>query len=176
MVATLNSDCTNLTLTSEFLTPVAGKTYVSLVLKSRLNCSLTETSVTVSSLIGSISNKQIVIPATTYYTDFTKPKYCDGIYYFELQITYDLTVNGVTTRYLIKDGACKLVDCDLKCKVNEYYTKCKDRTAYYQYYALLQGNDCDSCYCTEMCSLYSELKTLLNDNNISTTSSGCGCT
>lgn len=176
MIATLNSDCSSLTLYSEALVPASGKVFVSLVLKSRLNCSLTETSVTVTSLIGSISDNQIVIPATTYYNDLTKTKYCDGIYFFELNITYTLTVTGVTTSYLVKDGACKLIDCDLKCKVNEYYTKCKDRTAYYQYYALLQGNDCDSCYCTEMCSLYSELKTLLNDNNISTTSSGCGCT
>lgn len=172
MIATLNSDCSILTLTSEALVAALGKSFNSLVLKSRLNCSLTETSVTVSSLIGSISNKQISIPATLFYNDSTKTTYCDGVYYFELQTTYTLSSGN---QYRVEDGACQLVGCDLKCKVLDYYIKTKDRKAYYQYYALLQGNDCDSCYCTEMCSLYTELKNLLNDSNISTETSGCGC-
>jgi hypothetical protein len=174
MIATLNSDCSSLTLYSEALVAASGKTFVSLTLKSRLNCSLTETSVTVTSLIGSITNKTITIPSTTFYNDATKTTYCDGVYYFELEIVYDISSGGVT-RYQVDDGACKLIDCALKCAVLEYYLECKDRKAYYQYYALQQGNDCDSCYCTEMCSLYTELKNLLNDSNISVNSSGCGC-
>lgn len=171
MIATLNSDCSILTLESEALVTAVGKTFTSLTLKSRLNCSSTETSVVVSSLIGSISSKKINIPSTMFYNDSSKTKYCDGIYYFELVIGY----TTVTNTYVVNDSACKLVDCDLKCSVLDYYTKTKDKKAYYQYYALLQGNDCDSCYCTEMCSLYTELKNLLNDNSISTDSSGCGC-
>lgn len=174
MIATLNSDCSILTLYSEALVTAVGKTFVSLTLKSRLNCSLTESSVTVTSLIGSIANKQISIPATTFYNDLTKTTYCDGIYYFELEIVYNLA--STLTQYQVDDGACKLIDCTLKCKILEYYLASKDRKAYYQYYALQQGNDCDSCYCTEMCSLYTELKLLLNDSNISVDSDGCGCT
>ena len=98
------------------------------------------------------------------------------MYYFELEITYNLTVGETITRYRVNDGACQLIDCQLKCKVLEYFIATKDKKAYYQYYALQQGNDCDSCYCTEMCSLYTELKNLLNDNSISLTSDGCGCT
>ena len=176
MIATLNSDCSTITLYSEALVAASGKTFVSLVLKSRLNCSLTETSVTLTSLIGSISNKTITIPATTFYNDLTKTTFCDGVYYFELEITYNLTVGETITRYRVNDGACQLIDCQLKCKVLEYFIATKDKKAYYQYYALQQGNDCDSCYCTEMCSLYTELKNLLNDNSISLTSDGCGCT
>lgn len=175
MIATLNSDCSILTLTSEALATSGVKSFVSLVLKTRQNCSLTETSVTVTSLIGSISNKQISIPATLFYNDSTKTKYCDGIYYFELNITYDITSTFPAVRYLVKDSACQLIDCTLKCDVLKYYTDTKDRKVYYQYFALKQGNDCDSCYCTEMCSIYTELKNLLNDNNISNTDSGCGC-
>ena len=175
MIATLNSDCSTLTLYSEALVTAVGKSFSTLVLKSRLNCSLTETSVTLTSLIGSISNKTISIPATTFYNDSSKTKFCDGVYYFELEVVYNLDVLGTITAYQVDDGACKLIDCDLKCKVLEYYTATKDKTAYYEYYALQQGNDCDSCYCTEMCSLYTELKNLLNDNSISTSSSGCGC-
>jgi hypothetical protein len=171
MIATLNSDCTTLTLYSEALVTASGKTFNSLVLKSRLNCSLTETSVDVSSLIGSITSKTISIPATTFYNDATKTTYCDGVYYFELGINYTTSL-GI---YLVSDSACKLVDCVLKCKVLEYYTTTKDRKAWYQYYALQQGGDCDSCYCTEMCSLYTELKNLLNDSSISIDTSGCGC-
>lgn len=171
MIATINSDCSTLTLTSEALVTALGKSFISLVLKSRLNCSLTETSVNISSRIGLISNKQITIPATVFYNDATKTTYCDGVYYFELEIQY-ATVSG---SYQVNDGACQLIGCQLKCNVLDYYVKTKDRKAYYQYYALLQGNDCDSCYCTEMCSLYTELKNLLNDSNINTDSSGCGC-
>lgn len=171
MIATLNSDCSILTLTSEALVAALGKSFNSLVLKSRLNCSLTETSVTVSSLIGSITNKSISIPATLFYNDPTKTTYCDGVYYFELQILY----TTVTGTFQADDGACQLIGCNLKCKVLEYFTKTKNRKAYYLYYALQQGNDCDSCYCTEMCSMYTELKNLLNDSSISIDTSGCGC-
>lgn len=173
MIATLNSDCSILTLNSEALVQASGKSFTSLVLKSRLNCSLTETSLNVSRLIGSISNKEISIPATTFYNDATKTTYCDGVYYFELETVYYST--SLASSYQINDSSCKLIDCALKCKVLDYYIKTKDKKVYYQYYALQQGNDCDSCYCTEMCSLYTELKNLINDSNISATTSGCGC-
>ena len=172
MIATLNSDCSTLTLYSEALVAASGKTFTSLALKSRSNCSLTETSISLTTLISSIANKQISIPATTFYNDITKTTYCDGVYYFELEIVY---ITGELGSFQVNDGACKAIDCTLKCKVLEYYLKTKDRKAYYQYYALQQGNDCDSCYCTEMCSLYTELKNLLNDNSISVDSTGCGC-
>lgn len=173
MIATLNSDCSILTLNSEALVEASGKSFTSLVLKSRLNCSLTETSVDVSSLIGSISDKEISIPATTFYNDATKTIYCDGVYYFELQTTFYSASIG--ENFQINDSSCTLIDCTLKCKVLEYYIATKDKKVYYQYYALQQGGDCDSCYCTEMCSLYTELKNLINDSNISNTTSGCGC-
>lgn len=173
MIATLNSDCSTLTLNSDALLEVSGKTFTSLLLKSRSNCSSTETSLNISSLIPEIENNEVSIPATAFYSDASKTNYCDGIYYFELEITYLIEETGQA--FQVNDGACKLVDCDLKCKVLEYYIETKDKKAYYQYYALQQGNDCDSCYCTEMCSLYTELKTLLNDNDISIGSNGCGC-
>lgn len=172
MIATLNSDCSTLTLNAEALVTASGKTFDSLVLRSRLNCSSTESSVDISSLIGSIANSQISIPATQFYADETKTQYCDSVYYFQLDITYT-TGSGT---FLVQDSACRLIDCQLKCDVLSYYTKTKDKLAWFYYYAILQGNDCDSCYCTESCSLYTELKLLLNANtSVTNSDSGCGC-
>ena len=75
MIATINNDCTILTLSADALLEVSGKTIDSLMLKSRLNCSSTESSVDVSSLIGSIVDNQIEIPATLFYGDDTKTTY-----------------------------------------------------------------------------------------------------
>jgi len=175
MIASLNSDCSILTLTSEALLISGVKLFTSLVLKTKRNCSTTQTSVVVSSLIGSISNNQILIPATLFYNDATKTKYCDDVYNFELEIAYDITSPLPVIPVSVTDSACIIIDCVLKCSVVKYFTTTKDKTAMYQYYALLQGNDCDSCTCIEMCSLYTELKKLLNDNNITSSTSGCGC-
>lgn len=172
MVATINGDCTTLTLNAEALVSAAGKTFDSLVLRSRLNCSSTESEVDVSSLIGSITAENTIdVPATLFYGDDTKETYCDGIYYFQLDITY--TVDS--SAYLVEDSACLAITCALRCAVIEYYLLTKDKTAWYYYYAITQGKECDSCYCTDMCSMYSELKILLNDNNITSNSDGCGC-
>lgn len=172
MIASLNSDCSILTLTADALIAEDGKTIDSLVLKSRLNCSLTESEVDISSLIEEITDSQISIPATTFYNNEDSIVYCDGVFYFKLEITY----TNETDTYLVEDSACTIIDCELKCKVLDYYTSTKDKKAWYYYYALLQSNDCDTCYCTETCSLYTELKLLINDNSIPSTTSGCGCT
>lgn len=170
MIASLNSDCSVLTLANDLF---ANETVTidSVMLRSRLNCSLTESTVDVSSLIESISNGQISIPATVFYNASTSTTYCDGIYYFQLDIEYTQSSNT----YLATSSQCILIDCDLKCKVLDYYTKTKDSLAWQYYYALTIGGDCDSCYCTEMCSLYTELKLLINDNHTTSQSAGCGC-
>lgn len=177
MIATLNSDCSILTLEVEALASAAGKTFDSLVLKSRLNCSLTESSVTVSSLIGSIVNKKISIPATLFYGDVTKTKYCDGVYYFQLDVTYTYATGQPVHAgtYLVEDPTCIAVICNLTCRVQEYYIKTKDKSVWYEYYALLQGGACDLCNCADTCASYNELNILLNDNNIVNSDSGCGC-
>lgn len=171
MTATLNSDCSILTLNLPSLVLADGKTFNSLTLKSRSNCSLTETSLDVSILIASIADNQILVPSTLFYTDETKTTYCDGVFYFKLEVNY--TIEDVV--YLAEDSACMTSVCQLRCKVNDYYFTTKDKKAHYLYYALLLGNDCDSCYCTKMCSYYTDLKLLLNDNSASSTDSGCGC-
>lgn len=173
MIATLNSDCSIVTLTSEALVASGVKTFTNLVLNTKLNCSATVTTVDLSSLIGSITDSKIEVPATTFYNDLTKTVFCDGVYYFELEITYDISSPAAT--YLVKDSACTFIDCSTKCKVLDYYIKQQDKKVYYLYYALNQGGSCDSCSCTEMCSLYTELTTLINDNSISNSDSGCGC-
>ena len=177
MIATLNSDCSLLTLDVPALASATGKTFDSLVLKSRLNCSSTESSVIVSSLIGSIVNNKIIIPATLFYGDVTKTTYCDGIYYLQLDVTYTYATGQPVHAgtYLVEDPTCIAVVCALKCRIQEYYMKTKDKLVWYQYYALLQGGDCDACTCADSCILYNELNLLLNDNSIVYTDNGCGC-
>ena len=172
MIASLNSDCSVLTLSTESLITSELKTFTSLKLKSRLNCSLTETSVDISSLIDSINNSQISIPASLFYNDVNKTKYCDGIYYFQLEVEYTQSSVG----YLVTDSKCQLIDCDLRCKLINYFQSSKDRTIWHYYNALVVGSNCDTCFCTEMCSLYNEIKILLNDNSVVNSTSGCGCT
>lgn len=171
MIATLNSDCSIITLKSDYLSTAVDKTFDSIVLKSRINCSLTESTVDVSSLIHTIDNNEISIPATYLFDNGAETVYCDGVYYFQLEITY--TFHGDV--YMAMESVCKLVDCSLKCKVLTYYTSTKNKDAWYYYYALVQGGSCDSCYCTEMCSLYQELKLLINDSTNTNTTTGCGC-
>jgi hypothetical protein len=173
MIATFNSDCSILTLTLVALESAANKTIDSIVLKSRLNCSLTESSLDVSFLTGSIIEGKIPIPAIDFYNDTSKTTFCDGVYYFKLEVTY--TIANKDT-FLVTDSTCVLSACCLKCKILDYYISTKNKEVWYYYYALLQGGDCDSCYCTDMCSLYTELKLLLNDNNIPDSTGGCGCT
>lgn len=169
MIATLNNDCSILTLNADALVSASGKTFDSLTLITKLNCSTVESSVDISSLIGSIANSSISIPSTLYYGDETKTTYCDGIYNFELQVVY---TTGLGT-FLVKNILCTLIGCTLKCKVLDYYIKTEDKNIYYKYFALLQN--CDSCSCAKMCALYNEITSVLNDDNTVTTNTGCGC-
>jgi len=171
MIATINSDCSILTLQSDALIEAPGKTITGLTLKSSTNCSSTESELNITSLIGSITNEQVLISASLFYDNETSTSFCDAVYHYTLSVTYDIS----GTEYLIEDSACLLIGCDLKCKVLEYWNNTKDNKAWFLYYALLQGNDCDSCNCTDMCLMYTDLKLLINDNSISSNSGGCGC-
>lgn len=171
MITSLNSDCSIITFNSDGLLQPEGTTIDSIALKYRSNCSSTETEVDLTDLIEDVADGALSVSSAIFYSDETKDVYCDGIYYFQLDIVY---TNGDGT-FQISDSACQLIDCTLKCKVLEYYTSTKDKNVWYYYTALTLGNSCDSCYCTEMCSLYTELKLLLNDNSINIDTSGCGC-
>jgi len=172
MTATLNSDCSTLTLNTSSLELAEDKTFNSLTLKYRTSCASTETEVDISELIETIADNQIDVTSLLFYGNETSDSFCDGVYYFQLETNY--TIDDET--YLAADSVCVLVDCSLKCKVIDYFIATKDRKAHYLYYALKLGGECDSCYCTEMCSMYTELKLLLNDNSITFTDTDCGCT
>lgn len=167
---TVTPSCANLTIQSSALSNTGGKVITSIVLKSKLNCSLTQTSVILNSLIGSVSNNTIVIPATTYYNNILKTIYCDGVYNFELVVGYTLS----SAQYISTDTSCVFIDCETKCQVIKNYQETKDPKIIYYYYALTAASDCDNCTCTDMCSLYSEIKTLLNGTT-SITNNNCGC-
>ncbi len=167
----IKTSCENLTIKSELLDISEGKVITEIVLKSKLNCSLTQSSVTLTSLKDTIVVDTLIIPATSFYNDVTKTVYCDGVYNFELSVTYqngetDVLYKGIETK-------CVFVDCLTKCKVTQKYESSQNRNIIYYYFALITSNDCDNCTCTDLCSIYNELKLLLNDTN--TTSEGCGC-
>ncbi len=163
--------CENLTIKSSILTG-EGKNIASIVLRTKLNCSSTQTSVVLTSLEDDIVEDTLVIPATAYYNDASKTTYCDGVYNFSLAVTY--TEFEDEAIFQATDTACVFIDCDTKCKVMDHYTLTRNTKIIHYYYALVNSADCDVCNCTDMCSLYTEIKTLLNDNS-STTSDDCGC-
>lgn len=163
--------CENLTIKSSIFTG-EGKNITSIVLRTKLNCSSTQTSVVLTSLENNIDGDTLVVPATSYYNDVNKTVYCDGVYNFTLVVTY--TQFEEEALFSTSDTACVFIDCDTKCKVMDNYVSTKNAKIIHYYYALVNSADCDVCNCTDMCSLYTEIKTLLNDNT-STASDDCGC-
>jgi len=169
MTITLNSDGSILTFTSTLLSSSEGKTITGLELKTKLNCSSTPTTVDLEDLIPDIENSSVNLSSVVYYDDITKTTYCDGIYYFELKVTY----NNGEIEYEGTESKCFFVDTVIKCDLLTYYINTKDETAAFYYNALKYGGDCDACNCAELCSLYSELKTLIGNGNSSSTDDGC---
>lgn len=167
----VTSSCNNLTFKSSVLTG-EGKNITAIVLKTKLNCSSTQSSVILTSLKNSVEGDELIVPATAYYNDANKTTYCDGIYNFSLVVTY--TLGETETLYSATDTSCVFIDCETKCKVMDNYALVKNPKILYFYYALVNSADCDVCNCTNMCSLYTEIKMLLNDNS-STPSDDCGC-
>ena len=169
MTITLNSDGSILTFTSTLLESSEGKTITQLELTAKLNCSSTPTVIVLDDLIEDVTNSSLPVPSIVYYDDETKTTYCDGIYYFELKVTY----NNGEIEYEGTESKCMFIDVTTKCDLLTYYSDTKDMNALFYYNALLVGGDCDACNCAELCSLYSELKTLLGNGNTSSTDNGC---
>jgi len=172
MTITLNSDGSILTFTSTLLSSSEAKTITGLELKTKLNCSSTPTTVDLEDLIPDIENSSIDVSSIIYYDDEEKTTYCDGIYYFELKVTYNIEGDAIE-EFVGTESKCFFVDTVIKCDVLTYYVNTKDTTAAFYYNALKYGGDCDACNCAELCSLYSELKTLIGNGNSSSTDDGC---
>ncbi len=173
MTVTLNSDGSILTFTSTLLQSSEGKTITGLKLKTKLNCSSTSTTIVLDDLIPDIDNSSVDLQSIVYYADATKTTYCDNIYYFELEVDYDIS-GEITESFIGKESACIFIDVTTKCDVFTYYETSKDLTALLYYNALTFGSTCDACNCAELCSLYSELKTLIGNANNSSTDTTCG--
>ncbi len=174
MTITLNSDGSILTFTSTLLSSSEVKTITGLKLKTKLNCSSTSTTIDLDDLIPDVANSSFDLSSIVYYDDVTKTTYCDGVYYFEIEVTYNISGEAIE-EFIGKESGCKFIDTAIKCDLLTYYSTTKDMTALFYYNALAVGSICDSCNCAELCSLYSELKTLLGNANIGSTDSDCGC-
>jgi len=172
MTITLNSDGSILTFTSTLLSSSEIKTITGLKLKTKLNCSSTSTTIVLDDLIPDIENSSFDLSSIIYYDDETKTTYCDGIYYFEIEVTYNIAGEAIE-EFIGKESGCKFIDTVIKCDVLNYYSTTKDVTALFHYNALKYGGDCDACNCAELCSLYSELKTLIGNADNSSTDNGC---
>lgn len=164
----VTSNCSNLIVTSEIFD--GAKIYSLIQLKYKKDCSTTVVTVNLSSLIGGVTDK-ITIPASVFYNDVTKTTYCDGIYNFELIVRYYTEDPEVVSES--KETSCHAILCELKCKSLEKYNTTKNNKLLYYIYALESSNDCDNCTCSNMCAMYTELKSLIND--FSNLSNGCGC-
>lgn len=164
----ITSNCTNLVVNSEIFD--GAKIYSFIQLKYKKDCAVNVTTVNLNSLIPSITTK-IEIPATTFYNDLTKTTYCDGIYNFELIVRYYTEDPEVISES--KETSCHAILCNIKCKALEKYSETKNNKLLYYVYALEASNDCDNCTCSNMCAMYTELKSLIND--YSNLNNGCGC-
>lgn len=113
------------------------------------------------------------ITAPQYYSNDDSIKFCEGIYYFYLYVQY--AIEGGTATWT--DTYCAFIDCEniIKCQTNDYVLATKDVRPYYMLDALTYSMDCDTCDCSNMCSMYNDLLATINISTTNDTTSGCGC-
>lgn len=168
MTITFNSDCTEFSIYSEYLTSGAINNMDSITLKSSKNCSSVVTTVDLTEYIESTEDNIYTNTVEEHYVD---EKLCDGIYYFELEMTY--TIESTTTT--VTETACVFINCNTKCKVVDYYagtsSAASKRNVMDLYSVLLLGMDCDTCSCEAMCTIYNDL---LYELKLSGNDTSCG--
>jgi len=104
-------------------------------------------------------------------------KFRDGIY--KITLKYNAS-NGSW----VSESGCAFIDIDTKCKVASFLqnivaenkTSIQDKPStiiHVLHYALVNGSNC-GCNCNELCEIYSELYSLINDNP-KLVNKDCGC-
>lgn len=93
----------------------------------------------------------------------------DGIYYFVLVTIQE---DGTT----VTESACKFINCSTTCDMLEVFTSVaaggteEEITRALSFYALTLSDNCTSCACADLCTLYNTATQTTCDN-----ASPCGC-
>lgn len=152
MTYTIASDCSSISLDSDYLVP----TNLTVDLFWAKNCGTTLSKISVSPSASVIQLDPTDLGETETFSD--------GVYYFKVVIS-DEDSNT------IEESLCKFVNCNSTCAMIDTYTKTDLDSVIKQlsFEALLAANDCTSCSCTDLCTLYTN--TGLTDIN----NDQCGC-
>ena len=170
------TNCSTIVLNTTEVTGLTVDDLVGLQLTHKFNCGssavldLTDSMDTI--VTSDDDGTYFTLTAAQYYDDETVEKFCEGIYYFQVTLMYSVD----STSYDYNGSICTLLDCEnyIKCKVKDYLIDTMDARPLYMLDAIELANECDTCTCTNMCSMYNDLLATIN-LNIDGTTSGCGC-
>jgi len=140
--------------------PELTNSVTGLQFRLRVGCGNTLSSIPV--LASTVTSNKFQLTLSNVFPTNTPTRFPDGVYYSEIQFDYPSDGDIVN-----KDGNnCMLIDYDLKCNFESLTDKQKQL-----YLALKYANECDSCQCTSLCEVYSNLIT----TNTTTDDNPCGC-
>lgn len=146
MTVTSNSTGTELTFTHPLLTTAISNT---ITLTREYSCTSTVLPINTTGL--SVFSSSFIINLNRFYgTGHSKTKFDDGVYKFTLYFEYTISGKdngGVTTT------SCFVMDYDLKCKILEN----NDPTVLNKYRTMFFADDCDTCNCSHLCTIYNDL-------------------
>lgn len=157
MTAVVANDCTEITVDSDNLDP----TNLSVSLSVTINCG------TEYIIVANVSDTDITVDPDALNID--QAALSDGVYYFVLTIVQsDSTV--------VTETLCKVVNCTMTCDMLDSF---KDASAgdedaairALSFYGLITAQDCTSCACSDLCTLYNGTQLNECETNVST----CGC-
>lgn len=152
MTYTINSDCTSISITSTYLSPVNQT--VNLFWDKNCSGSLNKISINTSASIIQLDPTDLSQADT----------FSDGVYYFKLSIIQE---DGST----VEESLCRFINCQSSCLMLPTYKLIDHESIVKQlaFEALLASNLCTSCTCSDLCTLYN------NTGLIPTINDDCGC-
>lgn len=139
MSTTINSDCTEILITSDFIQELTDDPELDLTLTVTHNCE-TEYTVTITP-----EDDTFTLTPTDLSMEET---FEDGTYRFLLT----KTDSGVTY-----EVGCNFAGCSLKCDLITYLSNNLDSNILHLYEALTFTSTCADCDCEEACAIYTEI-------------------
>lgn len=138
MTATINEDCSEILIDSDYLDPLNQ----SVTLTVTLNCTTTYDDI------------DIDVAETDYTLDATSldlEELATGIYTLTLVVVQE-------SGDIVTEVKCVLLNCDLNCDMIDVYTALDSNEENVikalSYHALVAIADCNSCSCSDWCTLY----------------------
>jgi len=162
---TINSGCASIDVESDLITAYVAALPSpdhTLSLAVKVDCGDPITITLDGDSLDTDNNKYVLLPADLSQTT----KISDGV--LHLTLTKTVTSSGDTT----KQYSCLFVDCDTKCELIEFLASNSTSNAYAYYQVLTHLNTCTDCSCTDACTIWNYLQTLLGNT---TQTNDCGC-